>query len=191
MSKRIVMTHRMVAAVMVVAVIRAVGVVSLEAQADASPLRLILTCEKLPLPSLRLTLENVSDASTAAVIGAIIGNYRIYSPDGLLLTIRRPGDSDTSVGLTDRSVGAIGGRVDQWLLALPAGSAFSMTLPLRRFGAAEQLARPADIQLRLTTRSLSEKDLSSGLSDQRFIPLWMGDVTSNWLRFPDYCTESG
>jgi hypothetical protein len=175
--------------VVLIAAMWAVEGVSLRAQAVSNPLQFILSCTKVPEPTLRFTIRNVSDASTAAVIGSIIGTYRVYSPDDLKLVVRRAGNADTTFELFNRSVGVIGGRIDQWLLALPAGATFSMPLPLRQYSATEQLTIPAAVQLRLTTHSLSEKNLSSGLSDQRFIPLWIGTLTSNWLRFPDECDD--
>ena len=172
----------------IVATVYLAVVTPVYAQTPPGALRLILHCGYSPELTLRFTLENVGDVSTAAVFGVVLGNDRTYSPNDLALTVRRGGVEQT-YKLADRSIGIVAGRLDPWVVALPARAAYSVSLPAGRFGAAEHLRDPADIQLQVTTRALESTFLSPGLADLKFLRLSVGTLTSNRLRFPAECSK--
>ena len=89
-----------------------VACVTVRVQAD--PLRLVLACSQAPEMMFRFTIQNVSAASSAVVIGAIFGSPPIYLPYRLELTVKRAGVSDTILTYVPPSPIRIGGRVDPW-----------------------------------------------------------------------------
>jgi hypothetical protein len=146
-----------------------VACVTVRVQAD--PLRLALGCSQAPEVTFRFTIQNVSAASSTVVIGAIFGNPKIYLPYRLELTVKRAGVSDTILTYVRPSPTRIGGRVDPWLIFLPSDASYSASVPARNFRLRPDQAmkpfsvpeleavlvdRPADIQLRLTTREMGE-----------------------------------
>jgi len=158
------------------------------AQPAADPLRLTLACERATDGKLRFTLHNVSTTPSAAVIGFILANDKLYFPAPLRLTVRRNGVPNTEFEYTDPSQPAvIAGRVDPWLVALPAGASYSVFLP-GYFGPSptsirELFSSPADVQLHLTTQKIG----TLGSPDLRLIHIWVGALTSDWIRLPDAC----
>jgi hypothetical protein len=98
------------------------------AQTDAGPLKLMLACESgLPAVAFRLTIQNVSTTPTAAVIGFVLGNDRLYLLEPLKFALTRSGVGDTSFDYHDPNTPPrIGGRLDNWLVALPAGASYSV-----------------------------------------------------------------
>ena len=162
--------------------------VAAQVPAQAGPLRLVLECSQASELTFRFTVQNVSAAPTAAVIGTILGNDQKYLPDHLEMTVRRAGVSDTNLKYSVG--GVVGGRLDPWLVALPAGASYSVAVPARYFRLGTRLAQepfvvPAELQLRLTTREVGkpQNDLQ-GLS---FIHVWVGTLTSDWIQFPKDC----
>jgi len=163
------------------------------AQTGADPLRLALECTQASELTFRFTMQNVSTVPTAAVIGVILGNDRKYLPGNLELTVRRAGMADTNLSYVDLSVAVVGGRLDRWLIALPADASYSVAVPAKNFrlGATlrqEPFVAPADLQLRLTTQENGRHNPDvQGLS---LIDVWVGTLTSAWLRFPGQCSRT-
>src|SRR4051794_26736875 len=96
--------------------------------AAAEPLRLALRCVDASALRFRLTVENVGSEPSAVVIGTILGNDRTYVAGPVQFTLRRPGTDDTIVGFSDPMIAGVAGRLDPWLIPLPAGSSYALTV---------------------------------------------------------------
>jgi hypothetical protein len=175
-------THRAVAMIHVAALCATFGTAAY-AQTGTDPLRLTLDCEQARALKFRVTLHNMSVVPTAAVVGTIIGNDKWYVPDHLELTVRRPGDSDTHLHYFDPTVpAAIAGRLDAWLITLPAAGSYSIAVPV---DPREMFSGPADLQAQWTTRA--NEPMNSDVQGQRAIHVWIGTLTSDWIHVPDDC----
>jgi hypothetical protein len=162
------------------------------AQPAADPLRLALACERASEVTFRFTLQNVSTAPTAAVIGTILANDKKYLPERLGLTVRRSGVPDTYLEYVDTSMlGVIGGRLDPWLIALPAGASYSVVIPahfaLSPTSVRESFSSPAELRLHLMTREIGNPNFD--VQGLRVIHVWVGTITSDWIHFPDACSR--
>jgi hypothetical protein len=98
------------------------------AHAQTEAPRLVLACSRSATSTFRLTMQNVGNTPTAVVIGSILGNDKKYVPEGLQFTLRRDGTADTDVDWFDPSVAGVGGRIDPWLVPLPAGASYSIAV---------------------------------------------------------------
>jgi|SRR6267142_3557727 len=159
------------------------------AQTDGGPLQLTIACEDASEFLFRVTVENVGASPTAAIVGSILGNDRTYVPGPLTFTVSRPGVADSTIDYP--VVNHVGGRLDQWLIQLPAGASYSMVVPVpagfrsipMRFR--DLLSMPAGVHVQLKTQ---EHHISSlDLQGQRFIRVWVGTLTSPRIRFPESC----
>lgn len=173
-----------------VAVLCAGFTIPAAAQTTPDPLRLSLECQQTAELMFRFTIQNVSPAPTAAVIGIIVGNDQKYWLNSLSLTVKRAGLPDTELKYVDPSVATIAGRVDPWLIALPAGASYSVVVPARYFLFGpklleKSLSTPAELQLRLTTQEVGEPN--PDLIGLRFIRVWIGTLVSDRLQFPSQC----
>jgi hypothetical protein len=163
------------------------------AQSSGPPLRLLLECSRGSELTFKFTLENISPASTAVVIGTVLGNDRLYLLENLTLAVKREsGVFDPLLRYFDPATPpAIAGRMDPWLVTLPQGSSYSIAFPAKRFIAGptyppETFSTRAQVQLYLSTRDFSDLNLYV----QGFRPLnnlWVGRLSSNWLAIPQSC----
>jgi hypothetical protein len=158
--------------------------------AQTVPLRLLLACSQASELTFRFTIQNVSATPTAAVIGTILANDKKYLPARLKLTVRRAGVPDVTVPYIDTTVAFVAGRLDPWLITLPPDASYSITVPAQNFRhtpslTKESFSAPADLQLQLVTREVGETNNDMrGLSS---IHVWVGTLTSDWVRFPSDC----
>src|SRR5262245_17565773 len=156
--------------------------------AQSIPLRLVLACSQRSELTFRFTIHNVSPTPTAVVIGTILENDKKYLPIGLELTVRRAGIPDVELNYVDPMV--VGGRLDPWLIALPPDASYSVAVPARKFRLTPRLTEepfsaPADLQLHLTTREVGRAN--SDMQAISLIHVWVGTLTSDWVRFPIDC----
>jgi hypothetical protein len=154
------------------------------------PLQLVLGCSQRSELTVRFTLYNVSPTPTAAVIGITLANDKKYLPTGVELTVRRAGIPDVALTYVDPTVPAVAGRVDPWLIPLPPDASYSVAVPARNFRltphlAEEPFSAPADLQLHLATREVGRTN--NDMQGIRLIHVWVGTLTSNWVRFPSDC----
>jgi hypothetical protein len=150
-------------------------------------LHLTLMCSQASEPTFRLILQNVSTAPAAAVIGGVFGTPKRYLPGRLTFTLSRAGVADTSFDFDPSIVGEVVrccGRVDPWLIPLPAGASYAMVVSIQsRFR--EAFSSPAEVQVRLTTQEFG--NLSADVQGLRFTDVWVGTLTSDRISFPDSC----
>src|SRR5262245_39398149 len=122
--------------------------------AIAPAVEMVLQCLTISsAPNLRITFRNTGDKDLNFVLGMTLGNGRSYHASALSLDVRQRGSDMVAVFAPADSQPRIAGRVDPWILALPADSEFSLTKPLGDFGMnLEKLGMdraPMDLRLRL------------------------------------------
>jgi hypothetical protein len=160
------------------------------AQTTGDPLRLLFECRQASELAFRVTIQNVSAAPAAAVIGRILANDKKYLPDQLELTVRRAGVPEIKLKYIDPTQTGVAGRLDPWLIALPPDASYSVVVPAQNFRLTPNLSKepfstPADLQLGLTTREVGR--LNGDVQGLSFIHVWIGTLTSDWIRFPNQC----
>jgi hypothetical protein len=159
-------------------------------------LGLTLECEQSPELTFRLSIRNISTVPASIMMGTVLGNDRTYMVQGLGLTIRRPGRRRSSPGAVDQEggysdpswPGVVGERLDPWLVALPKGASYSLALPASHFStqrSRETFSVPAEVRLQLQLAPLQTVNLD--LEGRRFIKVWTGTLTSNWIQTPSDC----
>jgi hypothetical protein len=106
--------------------------VSGRAQDRPDPITLTARCQSLQ--RLTLTLANTSASDTAIVIGTVLANGQKYLIDRLTLRATTQDGKREQYEYRPRDYpGVIAGRVDDWILALPARSSFVLPVePPRR-----------------------------------------------------------
>jgi len=169
------------------ALLSALAVHEASGQTNPAPLRLVLACDEASIPTFRLTIQNVSAAPTAAIIGTVIANDRWYVLQHVSFTLSRRGDPDVSFEYSDPSMpAAIAGRLDPWVIQLPAGASYSVLAPVR--DQSEPFSRPAQVRVTLTTQMF--KDRTNHGPDTEPLSLlhhWVGTVKSDPVAFPLAC----
>src|SRR5262249_27694314 len=94
------------------------------AQTAADPLRLGFECQHGAEDTFRFTIQNLDRDATTLVIGSILGNDQKYIPGRLILEVRHPGEPEVSLTYVDSTVPGVAGRIDPWVIGLPANATY-------------------------------------------------------------------
>ena len=160
----------------------ALWAVSALACAEPSAVQLVLRCHVSSDVDLYIVLHNLGPTDSAVVLGSSIGNGQQYVADALVLDAKVSG-SDT-VATYEISIPHIFGRVDPWIVTLPAGSEFSLRRPLKAFASrGERLTiepRGRDIRLRLPART-------TGVAGPELVKVIAEELSTEWVHVPGQC----
>ena len=167
-------------------------------QASSSAVQVELGCQQRSgETNLRITLRNRDSVDTAVVLGSILANGAKYLADNLALDVRTGSDL-TRYRYGDPSVPVVAGRLDPWVVYLPAASEFTLVRPLNHFGSAGERPSPANPSSKLL--SAVPRPFAARLAfvapptpSTYPIPLfkvYQGQLTSGWVEIPTQCVAS-
>ena len=146
---------------------------------------LVLSCGEQS-SEVTLTIRNADQTDTAVLIGMALANGRWYQPRELVMELRRNGSPDVEELLYNGATN-IAGRIDHWVVALPAGATYALTLRAAEFASTSATRAgtpPEELRVRLTGRPITS-DLNVDMTGMKAWRLWTGSVSSNALRFSD------
>jgi hypothetical protein len=139
---------------------------------------------KKPPEHFSIVVENVSDRDLNVRMGYSLNNGRAHHPNSLELIARVGGEAPRRLIYFDGR-GGIGGRVDPFVVPLPAGASYTLRCPFRNFVDPESF-RPIDLKARdyritasLTGKPVTENDVNLDTLGQTMIPCWQGAIHSN------------
>jgi hypothetical protein len=153
-----------------------------------------LRCEasKPDTTALAVTLQNPATADTAVVLGVTLANGRLYLPIGIKVRVQRSAQMREDEMLYNNPTR--GGRVDSWIVPLPAGSSFTFLVPVRHF--ISSTAYTTDFKRfipggeGLDVRVLLDaRPIQFGNADVKLQAVWVGALTSNQIHVPNHCIE--
>ena len=140
-----------------------------------------------------LSIRNPGTTDTAVLLGYALGNGQRYLPRELIVEIKRDGNADFEQLLYNGTPSGIVGRIDHWVVTLPAGA--SLVLPLRATDFSANAAGfrtltgpPEELRVRLTAQAITS-DLSVDMAGMKSWRLWTGTVVSNSLRVAAECNR--
>jgi hypothetical protein len=139
------------------------------------------------LPGFRITLLNPGRKDLVLNIGMLLanGNKQYASAIELLLTDPRGKTWKFPAG----DPGSIAGRIDPFVLPLPAGASFTLPLNLdddwafRAVTADAKLTGPCTIKARYSGKGVSMSQAYLDSKGVSLMPYWMGTVESNEVPF--------
>lgn len=142
------------------------------------------------VPELRISLKNTGTGDANVVLGITLGNGRTYHAAALFLEAkRRDGDAVESFQIAD-SMPRVAGRLDPWIVPLPAGSEFSITRPIGILRSADGKALSISSSMELRVKLISRRedrprgDDAVGPGLVHVVP---GDLQSAWISVAESC----
>jgi hypothetical protein len=139
-----------------------------------------------------LTITNGGSADTAVLLGYALANGGRYLPREVIVEIKRSSTADFEQ-LSYVGPAGIAGRIDHWVVTLPAKARYA--LPLRATDFASATARfrplagpPEELRVRLTGRAITS-DLSLDMAGMKLWRVWTGTAVSNSLRVAAECVR--
>jgi hypothetical protein len=161
--------------------VRATAMSTAMQPSESQPVRLTLEC--LDSTSIRFEITNVGSTDTALPLAFALANGQKYVINQLYLRMKPSNGNGTDYNYSPRHYPvAIGGRVDQWFEALPAGASYRMSAKLGDFfgfngSDSDSFPRGIELSLRWTMSAETPKSL---------FPLvyWTGTLISNSCTAP-------
>jgi hypothetical protein len=134
-----------------------------------------------------IVVENVSERDLNVRLGYSLNNGRSHHPDSLELIAKASGEAPHRLIYFDGR-GGIAGRVDPFLVPLPAGASYTLRCPFNHFVDPQSL-RPIDLKARdyrisasLTGKPVTRDDVNLDTLGQTMSPCWEGTIHSNEVR---------
>jgi len=133
----------------------------------------------------RLVIENVDSKDLNVWLGFSLNNLREHYPERLRLIAHSPGEKARELHYTNHQ-GGIAGRVDAFVVPLPAGASYILRCAFDDFE--DQTFNPIDFSTKDLSVSVElESDGNAareeGQPDQIMVPCWEGRARSNEIRF--------
>jgi hypothetical protein len=141
--------------------------------------------EKVP-PQCEVTLENVGDTDLNVKLGFSLANGKSHHPAALRLLVRGKGNKTRTLNYA--ALPGVVGRVDPFIVPLPAGSRYTLRCKFAKYADSETgdridlTAKDYWIAAELLGEAVTNTNLDvRGLA---LIPCWQGKVRSNEVRLP-------
>jgi hypothetical protein len=161
-------------------------------RAEPDVMTLELTCGTVPSPAVTATLQNRTASDARVVIGLRLWNGTRW-PSAVRLQYRAAGATQWQ---EFRHGGfPVAGRVDPWVVSVPASGSFSFPIELKKFvtvassGSFTSLIEPGTLRLVLEAEPLRAMNLNDPPNEGP--PIWTGVLSSDLLRVPDDCKRGG
>ena len=164
------------------------------AHAQTTPLSLWLACEDRG--RITATIRNVGKDDTAVIFGVALGNGRRSLVDNMTLQITAPegkGGGEQYQYYPPHYPGGVAGRVDDWIVPLPAGVWYTLNLEPTDFltarnGRLSAFPQGARLSLRLPIRSPSAGP-NSDVVGLKLFRVWTGStaLASNEIAASQSC----
>jgi|HubBroStandDraft_5_1064220.scaffolds.fasta_scaffold129298_2 hypothetical protein len=139
-------------------------------------------------PKFRVELRNSGGQDLILNLGIMLANGKRQYPNAVVLNLKDETGNTRQLDL--REPFTVASRLDPFVLPIPTGAAFCLSVDLDNYGAAKSKEsdyklKPGSysIQAQLTGRSVSAQEANLDVKGIALMPYWMGTVTSNQLRF--------
>jgi hypothetical protein len=158
-------------------------------QSARQPLSFVLSREAPSAAHLTFSIRNDGTEDATLLLGADLANGRIHMVSGLTLHVKRTGEEASDYLFMPLAYpAAIGGSVAEWLMALPAGGSFQMTVNSRDFFSLQpggerltEIPGPGELWLRWVIGAPHEADTRQRTA---LGGTWIGTLVSNRLTIP-------
>lgn len=160
-------------------------------QAPATHLKLSVrpsSSESADAFRLYVTFENVGEHDTVLNLGIMLANGKLQSPSAVRLTLADTEGQVRELHFSDRRYAGIAGRVDPFIVPLPAGAAYTLKLDLQDY--CSSIPNEFRIKLKANEYRISAKftgegapHLNGDVEGLKFMPFWTSEVESEKVRF--------
>lgn len=163
-----------------------------QAFAEPPQLELKVQCQASgDYSTLRISLLNGGQADTALVIGTSVGNGRRYVASSVVIEVKRSSDGPVEEYRVGGGLPRIAGRIDPWIVPLPVGSEFLLSLPtaslLSKQSASLNLMS-AEIMIRAAIVRHSNDRSDGEVAGPGLVKVFVGGLQSAWLHAPSECS---
>jgi hypothetical protein len=135
-------------------------------------------------PQCEVTLENVGESDLNVKLGFSLANGKSHHPDALRLLARSKGKATRS--LTYAAIPGVAGRLDPFVVPLPAGSSYTLRIAFDKYADSETGDR---LDLTVTDYGIAAELVGEAVTETNpdvqglaLIPCWQGKARSNEIQ---------
>jgi RNA polymerase sigma factor (sigma-70 family) len=135
-------------------------------------------------PEFQVAFRNVGEQDVALNLGTMLANGKVQLPDNIRLTLTDDNGKVRELHFSDKRHSRVAGRVDDYVVPLRAGSAYTLKLPLSQFWSPN--TTEITLELKPGKYQVSAQFEGGGAKHEsgRFImSYWEGKLQSNTLNF--------
>ena len=155
---------------------------------DGLQMRIEPESSRAAVPTFRVAFRNSGDRDLVVKLGITLANGAKQYPNAVVLMLTDA--QGKSRQLDSINPAFIAGRVDPFILLLPAGATFSVPIDLARYWAAASrqfeykvTAGTYTLEAHFTGKSVSGQEANLDVQGISLMPFWKGTIASNRLRF--------
>ena len=130
-----------------------------------------------------LAFQNIGSKDFVLNLGMMLGNGKVQEPDAIRLMLTDP--NGQTRGFQCSKVRAIGGRVDDFLAALPVGATYVLRLNLNQYCCIAPVVKLTAGRYRIAAqfKGRGAQFVNLDTPGIRLLNFWMGSVQTNPLEF--------
>jgi hypothetical protein len=137
---------------------------------------------------LHVTFENVNDKDVVLNLGMMLGNGKVHLPDAIRLELTDSGGHARELHFSDKRYPGIAGRVDDYVVPLRAGSAYTLKVSLKDFWCPKSKEftlelEPGRYSVRAAFTGKTAQYLNGDTEGLKFMPYWTGELKSEVAQF--------
>lgn len=137
---------------------------------------------------LHVTFENVSDKDTVLNLGMMLANGKVHLPDAVRLILTNASGQSRELHFSNKKYPGIAGRVDDYLVPLRSGSAYTIKLSLKDYWCPKSneftLALKSErYRVHAEFKGNSAQHLNGDTEGLKVMPFWSGKSKSNVAEF--------
>jgi hypothetical protein len=137
----------------------------------------------------QVTIENAGDRDLNVKLGFSLNNGRSHYPGALKLNVHKAGEKPRTFDYTNH-MGGVAGRVDPFVVPLPAGASYTLRCSFDDFVDPHTLI-PIDLKAKykfiaaeLVGEAITEDEVNLDTKGIALIPAWEGKARSNEVPLP-------
>jgi len=135
---------------------------------------------------LEVALRNVSDRDVMVNLGALMANGKVHLPNNISIKVTDANGNTRQFEFADKKHLNVGGRLDDYIVPLRAGSMYTLTLKLDQFWSQETSEfaielLPGKNRLTAQLEGSGANFVNLDMPGVRLMNFWLGKVESNTL----------
>lgn len=136
----------------------------------------------------RLSLENTGVHDVVLNLGTMLANGKVHLPDAIRLILTDAGGESRELHFSDRRYPFVGGRVDDYMVSLRAGSSYSIKVSLDDYWSPDTKEHrlnlpPGEYRLRAEFTGSGARHINLDTQGMKLMNFWRGTVRSNETGF--------
>ena len=136
----------------------------------------------------RIGLENTGENDVVLNLGTMLANGKVHLPDAIRLVLTDAGGESSELHFSDRRYPFVGGRVDDYVVSLRAGSSYSIKVSLDEYWSPATKEHrlnlpPGEYRIRAEFTGSGARHINLDTQGMKLMNFWRGTLRSDETGF--------